>query len=368
MRSLQRLRRAAAGAVLALAVLWLHGLLLGALAARESADAALAHAVAAPPLRLAVRLLRPQPLPVAPTPTPTPTPAMPALAPAAKAPLRREAMPLRTGLGATPLAAAPIAAAKRPTRTTPLPTEAAADASTAAAAVEAEAADAQALAPPLDPTRLPPNASLHYRAQRGDALGSLRLQWQHDAAGGYWLRLDAWLAAAGRRSAAPDRRRRRGTAAPRRIAARVSARGELPARRGAHRSRPAAGARRPARRTAWLDGAAWRHRRRRCRAGRAGARITLFVVGARGDADAWHFEVLGVEPLALPVGAVADALHLKREAARPYDTRVEVWLDPARQHLPVRALLTTLPGGLPLQLDLAPTPASDLEIGAAAPR
>ena len=300
---------------------------------------------------------------------------MPALAPAAKAPLRREAMPLRTGLGATPLAAAPIAAAKRPTRTTPLPTEAAADASTAAAAVEAEAADAQALAPPLYPTRLPPNASLHYRAQRGDALGSLRLQWQHDAAGGYWLRLDsAWPGQppAGSTSrgqidadgVAPQRhaeiRRAREVRAAnfQRDAARITFSG--PQR--AYALPPGA-----------QDRLSWMVQLGAIVAAdaelrRAGARITLFVVGARGDADAWHFEVLGVEPLALPVGAVADALHLKREAARPYDTRVEVWLDPARQHLPVRALLTTLPGGLPLQLDLAPTPASDLEIGAAAPR
>ena len=32
---------------------------------------------------------------------------------------------------------------------------------------------------------------------------------------------------------------------------------------------------------------------------------------------------------------------------------VEVWLDPARQHLPVQARFTTLPGGEPLELLLA---------------
>ena len=63
--------------------------------------------------------------------------------------------------------------------------------------------------------------------------------------------------------------------------------------------------------------------------------------------------MLGHEALELPAGAVARALQLRREPTRPYDTRVEVWLDPARQHLPVRAVFTTLPGGQPLQLELA---------------
>jgi hypothetical protein len=88
--------------------------------------------------------------------------------------------------------------------------------------------------------------------------------------------------------------------------------------------------------------------------------VTLFVVGTRGDAEPWRFEVLGNEPLRLPAGEVPQALRLKREPTRPYDTRVEVWLDPARQHLPVRVVFTTLPGGQPLEMAL--------EIDAAAPR
>ena len=100
---------------------------------------------------------------------------------------------------------------------------------------------------------------------------------------------------------------------------------------------------------------------------RAGASVTLFIAGTRGDAEAWRFEVLGHESLALPAGTVAQALHLRREPTRPYDTRVEVWLDPARQHLPVRAVFTTVPGGQPLELALA-SPDPGLEIGAASPR
>jgi hypothetical protein len=49
---------------------------------------------------------------------------------------------------------------------------------------------------------------------------------------------------------------------------------------------------------------------------------------------------------------VRDTLHLVREPRRPYDTRVEVWLDAARHHLPVRVRLTPVPGGEPLEMRL----------------
>ncbi len=71
----------------------------------------------------------------------------------------------------------------------------------------------------------------------------------------------------------------------------------------------------------------------------AGAQVPLFVVGARGDAEVWAFQVLGVEAVDLPDGSSVNALHLKREPRRAYDTHTEVWLDPARQHLLVRALM-----------------------------
>ena len=362
MRSPQRLPRAAAWALLALAVLGLHVWLLGALLAREAADATLPAASAMPALRVIA-------LPAA-MATPTVPLLQPSLPPPpvrpAGAPPRHRALPVR----ATPLSEAVPATANEAAQVTPLPRAAAADTTTAAAAAHADAARL-----PLYATRLPPNANLYYRAQRGDAAGSARVQWQHDAAGAYWLRLDtAWPGqpASGSTSrgridgngVAPQRhadiRRAREVRAAnfQREAARITFSGP----QLAYALPPGAQDR-----LSWMvQLAAIVDADAELR--RAGARITLFVVGARGDADAWHFEVLGAEPLALPVGAVADALHLKREPTRPYDTRVEVWLDPARQHLPVRALLTTLPGGQPLQLELAPAPDSELEIGAAAPR
>lgn len=85
----------------------------------------------------------------------------------------------------------------------------------------------------------------------------------------------------------------------------------------------------------------------------AGVQVTLFVVGSRGDAQAWRFQVLGREALELPSGPAGNAVRLLREPSRPFDTRAEVWLDPARGHLPVRAVFTTVPGGQPLELQLS---------------
>ena len=69
-----------------------------------------------------------------------------------------------------------------------------------------------------------------------------------------------------------------------------------------------------------------------------GAETQLYIVGARGDAEVWTFVVRSRDALALPSGAVADALHMQR-ASRPgqqHETQVDIWLDPARHHLPVQ--------------------------------
>jgi len=65
----------------------------------------------------------------------------------------------------------------------------------------------------------------------------------------------------------------------------------------------------------------------------------LFVSGARGDAAVWAFEVQGLEAVDTADGSRATALKLLREPQRPYDTRVEVWLDPRRHYLPLRCRL-----------------------------
>jgi len=70
-----------------------------------------------------------------------------------------------------------------------------------------------------------------------------------------------------------------------------------------------------------------------------GSEIRLPVAGLRGEAHEWVFEVLAEEPLPLPQGVVAATLHLRRAALGPYDGGIELWLDPARGHLPVRLLV-----------------------------
>ena len=73
--------------------------------------------------------------------------------------------------------------------------------------------------------------------------------------------------------------------------------------------------------------------------GQPGSELTLLVVGVRGDAALWTFRVVAAQTLQLPAGEVLNAVHLRRDTQRPYDTRVDVWLDPARHHLPVRLRL-----------------------------
>jgi hypothetical protein len=71
-----------------------------------------------------------------------------------------------------------------------------------------------------------------------------------------------------------------------------------------------------------------------------GQTVELYVAGARGDADVWTFRFAGEENLRTEAGTVA-AVKWVREPRKPHDTSVEVWLDPARQHLPVRARLAS---------------------------
>jgi Protein of unknown function (DUF3108) len=69
------------------------------------------------------------------------------------------------------------------------------------------------------------------------------------------------------------------------------------------------------------------------------AQVSIFVAGSRGDAEVWTFTVLARVALDLPAGPVPAAVHLIREPRRPYDTQAQIWLDPAREHLPVQMLL-----------------------------
>lgn len=77
----------------------------------------------------------------------------------------------------------------------------------------------------------------------------------------------------------------------------------------------------------------------------AGASVVLFVAGARGDGDLWTFVVQGVEML-----DERPTLKLVREPRQRYDTRAEVWLDPAEHFVPLRLVQTPTGGGAALEL------------------
>jgi hypothetical protein len=73
-----------------------------------------------------------------------------------------------------------------------------------------------------------------------------------------------------------------------------------------------------------------------------GERVQFYLVSARGDGDMWAFRFVGMESVRTEAGTVRAAKFV-REPGKPYDTLVEVWLDPSRYHLPARARLTTMP-------------------------
>ena len=72
-----------------------------------------------------------------------------------------------------------------------------------------------------------------------------------------------------------------------------------------------------------------------------GSELRLTVVGLRGEAREWVFEVLALEPVTLADGLSLSppALHLRRAPLGMYDGSVELWLAPERSHLPVRILV-----------------------------
>jgi hypothetical protein len=80
-----------------------------------------------------------------------------------------------------------------------------------------------------------------------------------------------------------------------------------------------------------------------------GGKVVIHVVGARGDSRVWVFRYAGQAGVRTGVGIVQSA-HFVRDTAEPYDTRVDVWLDPQRHHLPARAVLRSGPDDEGLEL------------------
>ncbi|MFM9917522.1 MAG: DUF3108 domain-containing protein [Rhizobacter sp.] len=70
-----------------------------------------------------------------------------------------------------------------------------------------------------------------------------------------------------------------------------------------------------------------------------GGEVVLYVVGARADVAMWTLRCLGVETVETATGAVR-TVKFMRTPRSAKDTQAEVWLDPTRHYLPVRARLT----------------------------
>ncbi len=209
---------------------------------------------------------------------------------------------------------------------------------------------------PVYASRLPPAGRWRYRLQRGLVVGEAELNWAPQADARYELHLQGRVAGVNLLEWASQGQLDAAGVAPERFAVR---------RRG--RDRQAANFQREAGKITFsgptheqplLPGAqdrlSWMLQLPAIVAAAperfaAGATVVLFVAGARGDADVWTFVVQGVEAL----GDRA-ALKLVREPRRPYDTRVEVWLDPAEHHLPLRVVQTPSAGGPALELQREP--------------
>ena len=384
--------RAVAG--LLAVVLLAHMALLGALPSRPGREAVLpppAQAGALPrPLTLlaAASRVEPMSLPTAlpaaadaidpPAHPPSPLPARPTTAPAvpvrpsaaieaaAVAPARALPAPLAEAPDsvvhepepeAAPLLVA-VAAKSAATELPAAPPRTASNAASAAQPPPSPPSPDGAIDVPVYATRMPPAASLTYDLRRGLLSGVGELRWRPAGAAyeldlaGTVLGIDVigWSSRGGfdRAGIAPLRYtdRRRGKAL-------VAANFQREAGRVSFSGPPVTYALVPGTqdRLSWMlqlpaiveaDPARFH----------AGARIELYVVGAHGEADLWAFAVRGVEPVDVPAGRVEAALLLQREPQRAYDTRVDIWLDPARHHLPARARLTTMPSGDALELSL----------------
>jgi hypothetical protein len=198
--------------------------------------------------------------------------------------------------------------------------------------------------PPLYRTQLPPSATLHYQVRRGFQRGTGLIRWAV-AGDRYRLVLEAQVAGltllmqtsegdVGANGLAPvrflDRRARRSAQAAnfRRDDGRITFSGtgvEWPLLAGSQD------------RLSWmiqLAGIAAAEPERLVE----GGRITMVVIGARGDAGVWALTYAGRETIESVRGAV-HAVKLVRAGRSAYDTSAEIWLDPERSYLPVHATL-----------------------------
>jgi hypothetical protein len=272
--------------------------------------------------------------------------AVPVAAPVSRGddPSERPAPPSEPELNPPPLVSA--AAAPMPAASEVAALEPSAAAMPASAPASAPAAAGEGAPPPLYATQTPPPATLRYELRRGRLAGSGDLHWRPEA-GRYTLRLEGSVVGLNVLTQVSEGALDAHGLAPSRFTDQRARRAAVAANfeREAGRIRFSG----PSTEVPWQPGVqdrlSWMMQLAAVAAAdptllAEGQRITLQVVGARGDASMWSFRSLGQEALTT-FGVTVDTVHLLREPRSPYDTRVEVWLDPARHHLPIRATLGT---------------------------
>jgi hypothetical protein len=74
-----------------------------------------------------------------------------------------------------------------------------------------------------------------------------------------------------------------------------------------------------------------------------GGRISMIVVGARGEAGVWTLRFAWREDVETAWGTV-HAVKLVREGHSVHDTNAEIWLDPERDYLPAHATMRNSAG------------------------
>jgi Protein of unknown function (DUF3108) len=355
-------RRRRALAALALAALAVHALLIGGI---DLAPAR--HELPGAARALQVRTIVAPVLAVPEPPAPPPAAPVPVEKPVAPLPERRaapapaEAVPPEGDpamSSAEPLLNPEPLYSANPT-SLPLPAEieaqAAAAAASAAAAepppavalaapLPASAALAESAPPPLYATQLPPAVTLRYELRRGRLSGSGDLLWRPDGSR-YELRLEGSVVGVNVLTQVSEGALDADGLAPVRFTDQRARRAAVAANfeREAGRIRFSG----PSHEVPWQPGVqdrlSWMVQLAAVAAAEparlvAGERIVLQVVGARGDASTWAFRSEGPQTLTL-FSTPVETVKLLREPRSAYDTRVEVWLDPARHHLPVRATL-----------------------------
>ncbi len=209
---------------------------------------------------------------------------------------------------------------------------------------------------PVYNTQLPSSATWRYRLQRGLLSGQAQLDWAARPDGSYSLALDGTVAGI--------------NVLQWRSAGQVGAFGAEPARFTVHRrnrGEQAANFDNDGRKITfsgstlqlpWVNGVqdrlSWMVQlpaivQAEPTRFKAGDKVLLMVVSAGGGAELWQFDVEGEDS----VDGVP-ALKLLRKPGKPYGTKAQVWLDPVRGHMPLRAIITQGEDGSPLQLDLLP--------------